>query len=42
MKSSVQKLKWMFGFSLIVFGSCKKGDSVAPTPDPSSGNAAVD
>jgi len=42
MKSSIQKLNWIFAFCLIVFGSCKKGDSVAPTPDPSSGNAAVD
>ena len=42
MKSSIQKLTCLFAFSLIIFGSCKKGDTVAPTPDPSSGNIAVD
>ncbi len=42
MKSSLKKLKWIFAFGLIAFTSCKKGDTVAPTPDPSSGNAAVD
>lgn len=42
MKSCIKKWASIFALSLFVLGSCKKGDSVSPTPDPSSGNAAVD
>jgi LruC domain-containing protein len=43
MRNNIKQLKWLVAFVLVIFASCKKGDSnITPTPVPSTGNAAVD